>query len=308
MPDTTISPIALFVFARPVHTQCTLQALSRNELAAQTKLYIFADGPRNNAGPEMLAGIKRVREIIREQKWCGDVEIFESDINKGLARSIIDGVSLVTSRHGRVIVLEDDLETSPGFLRYMNDALNMYQNDDRVMQISGFNVRNRIWARPTGFLRVTTSWGWATWDRAWKYYDDDASSLMSRVASRGRERFDLDGHSFHFEELERNVRGELKTWAIRWYASIFLNEGLCLYPRRTLVRNLGFDGTGENCHDDVSRYHFRIRPALQISVNRETLCESTHYLQSMQRHFDYLRQLWSRTRIRDRILRRLKIR
>jgi hypothetical protein len=305
MTQITLSPVALFVFARPEHTRRTLQSLSQNHLADKTKLYIFADGPREEASAETQQGIHEVRELVRERNWCGEVEIIESSDNKGLADSIIGGVRFVTEQHGRAIILEDDLETSPGFLKYMNDALNTYANDEQVMQVSGFNVKNSRWTSETGFLRNSTSWGWATWDRAWQRYDNDATGLLERVQPRRLE-FDLDGHSFHFEELERNVTGDLKTWAVRWYASIFLSDGLCLYPRRTLVRNHGFDGTGANCHADTTDYHRQLKLANSCLVRRQAVREQPTYLKSMQQHFEHLKRLWSGTRLRDRIVRKAK--
>ena len=306
MRSTSPTPIALFVYARPEHTLRTLQALSANHMADQTLLYVFADGPPDDASPETLNRINEVREIVSRHKWCGEVRIMEAESNKGLADSIINGVSLVCQEHGSAIVLEDDLETSPAFLKYMNDALKLYHDDQRVMQISGFNVQNRLWAAETGFLRVSTSWGWATWDRAWQRYSNDAAELLKAVNERGSSQFDLDGHSFHYEELEKNVRGDLKTWAVRWYASVFLNDGLCLYPRQTLVRNHGFDGTGVNCHDDKTDYHRRLKLKKNVELAKLPLVEDPQYLSSMQRHYIGLKQLWSGTRFRDRLMRKLR--
>ena len=295
------APIALFVYNRPDHTRRTLEALRANAGADQSMLYIFADGPKDNTDAEGLQRIAEVRALVRLERWCGEVQIIEADTNQGLARNIRGGVSSVLDAHDRVIVLEDDLEVSVGFLRYMNDALELYQGEPRVFQISGFMVRNRRWAPSTGFLRVTTSWGWGTWRRAWAYYRDDADNLLREVEQRGRFKFDLDGHSFHFEELERNVRGELRTWAVRWYASVFLNDGLCLYPRLSLVRNRGFDGTGVHCHDDKSQYHSSLRMAKKIDVSRQALMEDQQYLKAMQSHYLHLLQLWTGTRVRDRL-------
>jgi GT2 family glycosyltransferase len=295
------APIALFVYNRPEHTQRTLEALRENIGSDRSKLYVFADGPKNNIDAEGLQRIAEVRTLIRQDRWCREVEIIEADRNQGLAQSICAGVSSILDTHDRVIVLEDDLETSPGFLGYMNDALELYQVEPRVFQISGFMVRNRPWVPSTGFLRVTSSWGWGTWRRAWAHYRDDADNLLREVEQKGRFPFDLDGHSFHYQELERNVRGELRTWAVRWYASVFLKDGLCLYPRQSLVRNLGFDGTGVHCHDDKSQYHSGLRLASNIDVSKQTIVEDQRYLKAMQSHYRYLLQLWTGTRVRDRL-------
>jgi len=302
------APIALFVYNRPEHTRATLESLARNRLADRSTLWIFADGPPEAASPELRESIARVRRAIRESRWCRHVEICESPTNRGLAASIIAGVSRVCDEKGRAIVLEDDLETSPGFLEYMNAALDRYSDEPRVHQVSGFNVRMPLLppAAATGFLRVTTSWGWATWQTSWRHYDDDAAGLLERVRAKDPVGFDLGGTSFHLEELERNVCGDLRTWAVRWYASVFARDGLALYPRRTLVRNLGFDGSGVHCHDDSSHYHRRLRLAGRIPVRPRIPGESPAYLRAMQRHYRAMIAQWKGTRLRDRLERKFR--
>ena len=245
--------------------------------------------------------LESVRSLLREKQWCGEVEIIESVENKGLAASICGGISKVLESYDRVVVLEDDLETSPGFLRYMNSSLETYKEKDQVMQVSGFMVKSRPWASQTGFLRVSTSWGWATWRRAWLKYRSDVENLSKEVELKGKAEFDLDGYSFHFEELTRNVSGDLNTWAVRWYASIFLNDGLCLYPKKSLVRNIGFDGTGENCHASKSNYFQNMSLASHVKVKPGAIKESNAYLKAMQNHYSNLLKEWTGTRLSDRV-------
>lgn len=300
------APIALFVYARPWHTRKVLESLGRNPEARESVLYIFADGPKQGASNEQIEAIREVRQLIREKSWCGDVKLVESSINRGLADSIVSGVTEVVGRHGRVIVLEDDIELSPGALAYFNSALNLYQGDDIVMQVSGFMVRCPFWVASTGFLRMSSSWGWATWDRAWTHYSGDSTALRERIDQIGRSAFDLENTSFHYEELCRNERGELRTWAIKWYASIFPRNGLCLYPKRSVTRNVGFDGSGENCEDDSSGYFNRLPFARSVWLRRQPLVESPSYLKAMQRSFRYRLQVWTNTRLRDRFKNKLK--
>jgi hypothetical protein len=249
--------------------------------------------------------LESVRSLLRQKQWCGEVEIIESIENKGLAASICGGISTVLESFDRVIVLEDDLETSPGFLSYMNSSLEVYKEEDKVMQISGFMVKNRPLASPTGFLRVSTSWGWATWRRAWLKYRSDVEKLSKEVEKKGKSEFDLDGYSFHFEELTRNMSGELNTWAVRWYASIFLNNGLCLYPKKSLVRNIGFDGTGENCHESKSNYFQGMSLATRVKVKPGPVKESNTYLKAMQNHYGNLLKEWTGTRLSDRVRKKI---
>ncbi len=299
------APIALFVYNRPGHTRATLEALARNDGAKQSTLLVFADGPGENTSEQNLKRIDDVRQIVLGTKWCGSVELIPSPTNKGLASSIRDGINSVLAAHDRLIVLEDDLQTSRGFLRYMNDALACYACENRVFQVSGFMVKTPIWAPRSGFLRVSTSWGWATWRRAWSCYRNDAENLLEEVSRKGRAEFDLDGCSFHFDELRRNVEGELNTWAVRWYASIFLNDGLCLYPGRSLVRNIGFDGSGSHCLQDTNNVQRNLSLANRVAVKRRPVVEDPALLGAMQKYYRQLLKTWTATRLRDRVRKKL---
>ena len=160
------APIALFVYNRPEHARRTLDALCRNEGAEHSRLFIFADGAKEDCSAEERSLLGEVRQVVSELRWGGKVEVIKSPLNRGLKESICRGVSNVLSKYDKVIVLEDDLETSPGFLKYMNDALTIYAEQDEVFQISGFMVNHRTRLPDTGFLRSSTSWGWGTWRRA----------------------------------------------------------------------------------------------------------------------------------------------
>lgn len=299
-----LAPVVLFVYGRPWHTLRTLQALQANHLADRSRLIIFADGPRAQVTSAQAVAIAEVRRIIRQRNWCGEVELHESQVNRGLADSIVAGVSQVVSRFGRAIILEDDLETSPGFLSFMNDALCNYREDDRVMQVCGFNFSAGWFPPHAGFLRASHPWGWATWARAWQHYNNDARFLLKQVLEGGPERFRLDGCSFHLDELRDNAEGHLKTWAVRWYASIFLRNGLCLYPGRSLVRNIGFDGTGENCHSAAHIYN-RIPVADHVSAGRVELVESPRILRAHQQHYRAELKRWTGNTLNQRIRKKL---
>lgn len=300
-----LAPIVLFVYNRPEHTLKTLKALQRNPLARDSVLYVFADGAHPNASPEQLAKIAEVRRIVRAQKWCRETCLSESNMNQGLADSIVAGVTRIVEKHGRVIVLEDDISLSPAALDYFNAALSLYEWEDRVMQISGFMVPNSWRARQTGFLRMTTSWGWATWKRAWQHYNGDAGFLRRSVEAKNSKAFDMDGASFHFDELCRNERGELKTWAVKWYASVYLANGLCLYPKTSLVKNTGFDGSGVNCGNDDTGYFDKTPRGARLAVRPVSLAEDPVYLRAMRRSFQYRFKIWTKTRFRDRLRRKI---
>lgn len=240
------APLALFVYNRPDHTRRTVEALAANTLAGQTPLHVFSDAPKNAAANQAVA---EVRAYIRTIGGFKSVTIIERETNFGLARSIIDGVTGLCGRYGCVIVLEDDLITSPYFLSYMNDGLERYAHEEQVMQIAGYMFPIRLGIEKDAlFLPFITSWGWATWQRAWQKFDADATGYGILVNNPLlRQRFDLGGRYRYFDMLQSQQQGKTDSWAIRWYLSVFLCNGLALYPKRTLVRNIGFDGSGVNC-------------------------------------------------------------
>jgi hypothetical protein len=247
----TLAPIVLFVYNRPSHTSKTLDALKLNELADESLLYIYSDGPKQNATEDQLKKIDEVRDIIRSKKWCKEVNIIESKKNKGLADSIINGVTEIVNQYGKVIVLEDDIVTSKGFLKYMNEALILYQNELQVMHISGyiFPVKGKL--PTTFFYRQTSCWGWATWSDRWSFLNTCASELLDDLNNSGKiEYADIDGTNQFLNQLNANIEGKIKTWAVLWHFSVFMSDGLSLHPKNSLVKNIGHDGSGVHCSEN----------------------------------------------------------
>jgi len=239
------APIALFVYNRPAHTRRVIEALQLDPLAAQSDLLIFSDGPRR---PGDQPKVREVRDYLAGIGGFRSVVVKSSAENRGLAESIIAGVGEVVEAYGRVIVLEDDLVVSPFFLSYMNDALVRYAEMPRVMHVSGYWFPLDLVNVPeTFFLRVPSSWGWATWARAWRCFEKDPLSLKRSFSRSDIRRFNLDDANDFWEQVVHNLNGKANTWAIFWYASIFRRNGLCLYPSRSLVQNIGSDGTGVHC-------------------------------------------------------------
>jgi len=170
------APIVLFVYNRPRHTRQTIEALRKNELAGESDLFIFSDAPKNE---EMEEKVKEVREYIKNIDGFKKVTVIEREENRGLAKSIIEGVTKIVKEHGRVIVLEDDIVTSPYFLRFMNDALEFYKGQERVMHISGYVYPIETdGVDDTYFVKPASCWGWATWGRAWSSFKKDASIYL----------------------------------------------------------------------------------------------------------------------------------
>lgn len=247
------APIALFVYNRPEHTMRTLTALAANELAAKSDLFVFSDGPRNE---QVADGVRRVRELAGTISGFRSVTVVERQENFGLSRSVISGVTDLVEKYGRVVVLEDDLVISPYFLRYMNDALELYANDERVISVHGYVYPVQGELPETFFLRGADCWGWGTWKRGWDLFETDGARLLKELKKRRLTReFDFDNSYPYTRMLERQVRGENDSWAIRWYASAFLGGKLTLYPGRSLVQNIGNDASGTHS----GRYdHFHV--------------------------------------------------
>jgi GT2 family glycosyltransferase len=243
------APVALFVFRRPDHTRRAIESLLANPEAARSEVVVFADGPRSDGDVEAVeatravvrsAGIPRLRLVARER-------------NMGLAASVVAGVTELCDAHGRAIVLEDDLVLAPTFLRFMNEALERYRDDERVYALSGYmfpiGPRSDLDAV---FLPFPSSWGWATWARAWRQLAPADRLYESIRRDRAlRRRFDLDGGHPFTAMLEALLAGQVDSWAIRWRATVFLKGGLTLYPVRSLVTNVGFDGTGVHCGSET---------------------------------------------------------
>lgn len=246
-----LAPIALFVYNRPEHTERALEALMRNKLAAESELFIFADGAKTNASSETLKNIERTRTIIRQKKWCGKVSIVESDKNKGLAKSVIEGVTEIVSEYGKIIVLEDDMLSSPYFLQFMNDALTTYETSENVACISGYIYPVGQNLPETFFIKGADCWGWATWKRAWNDLEMDGIKLLKQLEDKSlTTTFDFES-SFPFTKmLKEQIAGVNNSWAVRWYASAFLKNKYCLYPGVSLIQNIGTDGSGS--HGGVS--------------------------------------------------------
>ena len=247
----TCAPIALFVYNRPAHTRQTVVSLQENNLASESDLFVFSDAPKS---PEADLMVAQVREYVRSIDGFRTVTIFERTENRGLARSIVDGISQITEERGRVIVLEDDLITSPHFLEYMNAGLERFKDDERVMQIAGYMFPVKLMVSEDAlFLPFISSWGWATWSRAWRHFDR-REDVFDEVLADGakRRQFDLNGRYKYSKILRAQQQRKVDSWAIFWYLSVFRRNGLALFPKKTLVRNLGFDGSGVNCN--VSKF------------------------------------------------------
>ncbi|GAF04941.1 glycosyltransferase family A protein [Saccharicrinis fermentans] len=243
-----LAPIVLFVYNRPIHTLKTLEALTNNTLANESTLYIIADGPMQNASDENILAIKKTREIIRKEKWCKEVIIEEKESNKGLAPSVIEGVTNIVNKHEKIIVLEDDLITSIHFLEFMNEGLYKYEKKANIYSINSHMFPIEAKESKSVLLPMTTTWGWATWKEKWKCFEvntDINTPIFTNPHLQNR--FNLP--SYDYTQMLLKAK---HSWGIHWYYSVFKRNGLGVFPTQSLVSNIGFDGSGVNCGTELT--------------------------------------------------------
>ncbi|MHA4894063.1 glycosyltransferase family protein [Pedobacter sp. PWIIR3] len=252
----TFAPIALFVYNRPQHTARTIKFLQQNTLAAESRLFIFSDGAKT---PADEPGVTEVRELIKNTDGFKSVEIINRNENMGLAQSIISGVTQLVSDYKQVIVFEDDLITSPHTLTYFNEALDLYRDNHKVMHIGAYMYNLKTELPETFFYRAATSWGWATWERAWDHFEPNIDVLTKQFDKEKKHAFSIENSMNFWKQMQDFKNGKNNSWAIRWYASIFLKGGLTLNPSHSLVNNIGHDGSGT--HSGINEiYNVIINP------------------------------------------------
>lgn len=282
------APIALFVYNRPNHTRMTIEALAANHGAAESDLFIFSDAPKS---PAAGVEVSEVRAYIRTIKGFATVTLVERDLNIGLAQSIIDGVSKLTEEYGRVIVLEDDLVTAPFFLSFMNAGLATYEAVPGVLSICGYmypvDLSN---SAETFFLRAPHSWGWATWKDRWEIFNSNGHYLLNELMSRNKTRnLNVNGPHDYIRMLKDQIAGKNDSWFIRWYSWSLLNDRVSLYPARSLVSNIGIDGSGVHCAKwRLNPYAVEL-PEFSIPVFMQTPVESPIVKRRLSRYYLWIK-------------------
>jgi len=253
-----LAPIVLFVYNRPWHTQQTVEALLKNNLANESRLFIFADGPKNDSD---RIKTNKVRKYIDGISGFKKIQIIKRSKNVGLAESVISGVSKIISEYKRIIVLEDDIVVSQYFLNFMNDALNFYENNKLIFSISGYSYPIDIlpgYDLDIYFSKRSSSWGWATWKDRWDkaVWSDDKFDKFLHCKSM-QQNFNMAGEDLS-PMLVKQIKGKLNSWAIRWAFTHFINSAYCIYPVKSMAKNIGTDGSGTNFRLKTSRYKVRL--------------------------------------------------
>lgn len=243
------APIILFVYNRLWHTQHTIEALQKNVLADQSDLIIYSDAPKND---QAWSSVQEVRDYIKTVDGFKSIKIVERDKNWGLAANIIDGVTEVVNQYGKIIVVEDDIVTSPAYLSFMNQTLSRFQNNEEIMSISGYlypiDVPVDYKFDLIKFYRGS-SWGWATWKEQWDLVDFDLESIFKKHPLSEIKKINRGGNDL-FSMLVAQRKGKINSWAIRFALSHSLNNKVALFPAVSFATNIGHDNSGTHCGED----------------------------------------------------------
>lgn len=271
-----VAPVILFTYNRPEHTKRTIEALLANDLAEQTQLFVFSDAAKRAAD---TVKVEEIRAYAEKVTGFAGVTLIKRSENYGLARNVIEGVTEIVNRFGRVIVLEDDLVTNRYFLRFMNDGLARYETEKKVTGITGFSHfdDDTALAGETCFHTLTgTSWSWATWKNRWEKFDEKCADWTDMVSDAGlRRRFNYD-NAYDFYKIMKMQQTDARTnsWAIRWYWTNFKQGGYILAPVKSLVDNEGWDGSGEHCGDEKEvMFRHGLSTAQPITQFPDAVCE-----------------------------------
>ncbi|MDR3651530.1 MAG: glycosyl transferase [Paludibacter sp.] len=293
--NTTLAPICLFVYSRLNETKITVESLQKNNLASDSQLFIFSDGYKRECDK---VKIQAVRDYIHQIKGFANITIFESEVNKGLANSIISGITKIITEYHKVIVLEDDLILSTNFLDFMNQALTFYEEQKRVFSVSGFSFPlelHKNYKYDVAFSLRASSWGWGTWLDRWEHVDWELKSYSSFKWNLLKHiKFNLGGSDLS-RLLHRQVKGEIDSWAVRFTFHQYMNNYLDVFPVKSKVMNNGFtsESTHTKCKSD------RFETTLDISEKRtfsflEDIKVEKYIMKQFCKHYSYTSRLKDR--------------
>jgi len=286
------SPIIIFVYNRLHHLDTLFNSLQKNDLFKKSKVLVFSDGAKNEIDKDK---IDKVRELLKKRLIPQNSEIIENNVNLGLSRNVIGGLNKTFQIYDRAIILEDDLELSPFFLNYMNDALNLYETSENVASISGYMypIEPKKFSNNYFFLKLIESWGWGTWKRAWNIFENDSLQLKKKIDEKQlANEFNFESGISYYKMLTDNINGLNDSWAVRWYASTFLKNMNTLFPSKSFVKNIGVDDSGKHCsyttvYDTLVNFDYK---KLEKNHSLESLSDRL-VVQSFFRKIKYKRYL-----------------
>ena len=301
MENKTIHPIILFTYNRPLHTEKVLQALKKNELADQSHLIVYVDGPKAGASQEQIHQIEEVRRVVQQEQWCGSVEYHFADQNIGCRNSIIQGITEVLQKHEAAIILEDDIVTSTYFLRFMNTCLNYYGNYKSVFSISGMTLPENRFKLPADYsydvyvsLRQLNS-GWATWSDRWTLINWELDFVSDFTKDKNKTKAYSRGGDDLIRMLMEQVEGKSDAWDIQFTYNQFKNHAVSILPRKSYITNIGGDGSGTHHLDKNATLQFDLREAIKEPRLLDVIYEDSRIINAFYNAFCAVkRPLWQK--------------
>ena len=296
MLDSNLSPILIFTYKRLDTLKLTVEALKKNHLSDQSILYVFSDAARKR---EDEIQVQNVRDYIQTIDGFKSVIIYQSDQNKGLARSIIEGVTHIFKEYDKVIILEDDLITSSNFISYMNESLINYQTIPKVFSISGYSFNlsdsKTVYPYEGYFINRGWSWGWGTWKDRWKDIDWEVSDYSEFKSDKVAQREFSKGGSDLNKMLKEQMESNLDSWAIRWFYHQYKVKGLTFYPHFSKVFNAGFDEYATHTKGSNKRYIPTMDSSGKTHFNfPETISEDAFFQKKFQNKMSVKRRIWGK--------------
>lgn len=274
-----LAPLALFTYNRLEETKQTILALQENYLAQETELYVFSDGPKNENAREKVLGVRKFLQTIKGFK---KVTVYQSQTNKGLATSIIEGVSKLLKDYNSVVVMEDDLMTTRNFLNYMNNALDYFNQDKSIYTVSGYSPFIQDLDSATFYTHSRSfPWGWATWKEKWSedFFDIDLIKKTISGKSNLLNEFNKNIGEDASEMLLKTIEGKISSWYIRWVFNNYLLGKKAIYPVLSKVENIGNSKEATHFTGGISAYQCVLDTKLETTFDfqKTTNLKNTDY-------------------------------
>ncbi len=284
MDKKNLAPVLITAFNRDFHFCETLDALSKNKDSKYTNLYISIDGWKNEEDKKKQEKIIQFAENYSNKFLSLNID--RKSKNLGLSRNITESITSIINKYEKIIVLEDDIVVSEAFLKFMNDSLEHYKNEEKIWHISAYNAINDKEKLNEVFLwRLMNCWGWATWKNKWSHYEKNSKNLIENFNKEQIDEFNLRATNIFWDQVVDNYEGTIDTWAIFWYATIFQNSGLCVNPWFSYVKNIGFDGTGTHYKKKTNINFNQELNHSGIFVSKDILEEDKEALSIMMHHY-----------------------
>lgn len=269
---SNLAPIAFFCFNRADKTKLVLENLAKNDLAGESDIYIFCDGPRNIKD---LQDIKEVHEVIDSFQGFKNKYITKREVNHGSQFSIIYGINQVLENHDSIIVVEDDIITAPSFLKFTNDALNFYKDESNIWCVSGFNYPKNIITYPDSYLEdvffvkgKNSSWGWGTWKDRWQKIDFEIKDYQEFVKNKQLvKEFNRAGSNMA-DMLRMQKTNKINAWDIQMSYAMFKNDGYSMQSIKPLTKNIGFDASGTHTVSDLDLTSFEFEDVTDFKFKK----------------------------------------